>query len=62
MGKSRLRPFVVAMALPEEEREALEAARQQLGLRSWGAVALLGWQRLKEELALANGGDNSERE
>ncbi len=62
MGKSRPRPFVVALALPEEERQAVEAARRRLGLRSWGAVALLGWRRLKEELALANGGDNSESE
>ncbi len=61
MGKTRLRPFVVALALPEAEREAFEAARQRLGLRAWSDVALLGWRKLKEELKLANGGENDER-
>lgn len=52
--------FLVCFPLPASEREALEEARKRLGLRSWGAVALLGWQKLKAELALRGGGDNGE--
>ncbi len=62
MSKTRLRPFVVAMALPESEREVIEAARRRLGLRSWSEVALVGWERIKKELGLDNkeGGGNGE--
>ncbi len=60
MARSRLKPFVVALPLPEEERAVIEIARQRLGLRSWGEVALLGWERTKKELGLDNkeGGGN----
>ncbi len=61
MVRSRSKPFVVALPLPEEERELIEAARRRLGLRSWGEVALVGWGRVKEELGLDDrGGDNDE--
>ncbi len=62
MVRSRSKPFVVALPLREEERELIEAARRRLGLRSWGEVALVGWERTKKELGLDNkeGGGNGE--
>ncbi len=50
------RKFLVCFPLPASERGALEAARKRLGLRSWGAVALLAWRRLQAELEAAEGG------
>ncbi len=59
MVRSRSKPFVVALPLPEEERAVIEIARQRLGLRSWGEVALHGWRKVKAELGLSqNGGGN----